>query len=116
MSTGMMLILPLCITLVVETGVACVWGHNKPSELGILALINIITNLSLNAVLLVLRLYLPAQKINICIYLAEVIIWLAEACLIRRFLERCRHPFWLSLTANAASYFAGLMVFKVMGY
>ncbi len=97
-------------TVAVETAVALIWGLRKPSELGILALINTVTNLTLNLILMVLNLYVPHQTVSVLLIAMEAAVFLAEGFMIRGLIRQCRHPFLLSLTMNAASFLFGYFI------
>ena len=97
-------------TVAVETAVALIWGLRKPSELGILALINTVTNVTLNLTLTVLRLYVPHKTVVAVMIAMELLIFVTEGLLIRALIRRCRHPFLLSLTMNLASFLFGILV------
>ena len=110
MPLEMQIFIPWLITVLTETVVSLIWGFRRLRELGIILLINTVTNPLLNVLAILMNLYFPYSATRICILCLEVIIFLAEALLFKAFLERCRHPWLLSLTCNAASYAAGLLI------
>lgn len=114
MPLEMMLFIPWLVTVITETVVSILWGFRKPGELLIIALINTATNISLNALLILINLYTPHFWTGVCILVLEVIIFFVEAALFKAFLENCRHPYLFSLTLNAASFAVGQLVFRVV--
>ncbi len=107
----MQVILPsLLLTLACECAVGFFWGLRKRREYLVLCLVNILTNLALNIGLVFLRTYVYYKTVNLLTYVFEILIFIAEALLYRKFLKNFRHPFLLSLTANLASYGAGVLV------
>ena len=104
-----MLLIPWIDTVVLESAVALIWGYTKLKDLGILALINTITNIPLNLALTVLMTYLPFHVLGILLLVMEAGVFLTEGLLIRSFIKNCRHPFVLSLTMNLISFCFGFV-------
>jgi hypothetical protein len=104
-------LLALLLTLVIEGGVAWLFGFRKgPSQL-VVALINVITNPALNILLLVLA----WLGMNVTLWLVlplEILVVLAEwGLLVYAFGSSKGKLFILSLVANAASFLAGVVLF-----
>ncbi len=114
MPLEMMVFVPWLITVVTEEIVALLWKFCRPKELLVVLLVNTVTNVPLGVLKIFMDLYFPPVRIRICIIALEVIIFFAEAAMYRSFLERCRHPYWFSLSCNAASFAAGLLIFGLI--
>ena len=88
----------LLLTLLLEGTFALLWGLRSRRELGLLILVNCLTNPPV--VLLYHTLALPAAFLELAAVLVE---WLCY----RAFSEELRRPFFFALLANAFSYTAG---------
>ncbi len=110
MPLELLLLIPWINTVVLESAVALIWGLRTPKELGILALINTVTNLTLNLTLSVLHLYVPHRIVVAVMIAMEAAIFVTEGLLVRSLIRRCRHPFLLSFTMNAVSLLAGFLI------
>ena len=103
------LLLSLAVTLAVELVTAKLLFRLRNQELSVVALVNIMTNPPFVLLLLILRVFCGKALLDIIHILCEILIILAEGFLYKRHLNRCRHPFILSLTANLLSIAAGLL-------
>ena len=103
--------IPLLLTVVVEEIGALLWGARSLQDLLAILWINVITNLPVTALRYLSGQILPAPgwRTAIVILLELMVIW-AEWKLFRRFLHSNRHSFLTSVTLNAASYGAGLLL------
>lgn len=109
MSLEMMILAPYLTTVITESVVAFIWGIREKKDFFIILLINTVTNLTLNSILLMLRLYLPYESIIACVLFMEVAVFVSEAMMFKRLLTLCRHPFAFSAVMNAASFCCGLL-------
>ena len=103
-----MLVKPLIITLILETAAALIIGIRKADELLRLALINIITNLSINLFLIFWKLYHPVNTVLTVIIILELAVVVSEWLLIRKAIKSVKHPFLISLYLNVVSFAGGL--------
>ena len=106
-----MLLVSLGLTVIIEEIVALIWGLRRAGELLTVLWVNAVTNS------LVTQLkYFSNQWIHfsgsdiITIIVLELAVLISEWRLFRKFLPRISHPFLFSLTMNAASYAAGLLM------
>ena len=108
-------ILPsLVLTLICESLVGFFWGLRKGRDFLVVILANILTNLTLNIGLVFLRIYVYYKTVILITVFLEVLVFFAEALLYRRFLKNFRHPLLLSLTANIASFAAGIVISLIL--
>ena len=103
------LYLALAITLAVELLIALLWRRIKGRDIFLVLIINFITNPIANAIIYGCRFYMPLTSVKIIEYSLEVVVLLSEWLYYRKYMSDFKHPFLLSLTANAASYGAGLL-------
>ena len=99
----------LLLTLVFEEGFALVWGLRGRRELGLVALVNILTNPAV-----VLLYYTAAgfwhwNAIPVTIVLEASAI-LVEWCCYRAFSDQVKRPFLFALLINLFSYSAGCVI------
>ena len=102
----MTLILPCVITVVVETVLFRIFGFKKAEDLVIIVLSNIITNLTLN----VLILLVPGLYDIPWLIIAELIVVAIEYLIYRNAFEASAGLLPLTFAANALSFFAGLLL------
>ncbi len=102
-----MLLLALLLTEAIEIPVCLLWGMRR-RDLLFAALANVMTNPAVNVLYAVGCLYtkLPGAAILAVLETAAV---LSEWLVFRSAVET-KHPFLVSLTANAASFGAGLLI------
>jgi len=104
-------LLALLLTLVVEAGVAWLFGFRSGRDQLTLALVNVITNPALNVFLLLLS-WLGVEVTLGLVTLLEVPVVLAEwGLLVYAFGGPRRKLLALSLAANAVSFVAGVVLF-----
>ena len=101
------LLLALLLTEAIEIAVCLLWGM-RGKELWITVLANVLTNPAVNVLYLLARLYtrLPQTVVIAALEASAVVVeWL-----VYRALTGTKRPFLVSLSANAASYGAGLLL------
>jgi hypothetical protein len=103
--------LALFLTVVVETGIALLFGLRSRKEVTVVACINLITNPVLNCLLLVLA-YVNQKPDLLLLLILEACVVVIEWMMLRRYLRlNGRTMGILSLTMNTASFLAGLLIF-----
>ncbi len=101
----------LLLTITIEGGVAYLLGFRKRQYQLAFAVINTITNLSLNYLILVLG-YLSIRVTFMFIVTLEILVVVVEWQLLIYIFRDSKGRFLvLSILANAASFFAGLLLF-----
>ena len=104
-------LLALLLTVVIEDGIAWMFGYRTARLMLAVAMINCITNPALNFILLVLA-WQGIDVTLVLVVLLEVLVVVVEW---RLLVYVIGHPkgrlFILSLVANAASFLAGLLIF-----
>ena len=104
-------LIPYLITIFVELILAVLWGYRSRRDLLVVFLVNTLTNPAVTA----LR-YLSGQKVpsatlrTVILIVLEIAVLLSEWKLFQKFLSKGRHFFLFSLSLNAASFGAGLLV------
>ena len=93
----------LLLTLLFEELFALAWGLRGKRELGLVALVNVLTN---PPVVLLCTLF-PSPLLTAAMELAAVGV---EGLVYRTCADWLRRPFLFSLAINAFSYFAGLLL------
>ena len=108
-------LIPWGLTVVVEELASLCWGCLSRRDFLTVLWVNTVTNLPVTALRLLMNRFpvSPAGRTALVLVL-EVLVLITEWLLFRRFLKNCRHPFWFSLTLNAASYGAGLLLPNLM--
>ena len=112
-----MFIISLLLTVAAEEIAALLWGVRRPKDFLTVLWVNAVTNLSVTA----LR-YLSNQTVpsptwrSVILIILELAVLFTEWRLFRKFLIQNRHPFLMSLTMNAASYGAGLLLPLIMRF
>jgi hypothetical protein len=103
----------LVITIVIEVGIAWLFRLRSKNELLTIILINVITNPLLNYLLLINDHFHLVNQTNVLILVLEICVVLAEWRLLLWVLRQgVKKILVLSLTMNACSYLAGLLVFS----
>ena len=98
----------LLLTVAIEDGIAWLFGYRTARLLLAVAMINCITNPALNFLLLLLA-WQGVEVTLLLVVLLEVLVeWRLLVYVIG---QPKRRLFFLSLTANAASFLAGLLIF-----
>lgn len=108
MSFAAMIISSYLITVISETIAALFWRVKKLRDLIIILLINTITNITVNVLGILVRIYLGPSVFSMFEIAAEVLVFLSEALLFKKLLSVCSHPFLFSLTLNLASFAVGV--------
>ena len=105
------IIIALIGTLLCEGVMGAFAGLSSKRFFVCVVVINILTNVPLNVILLILGnvSYLP-----IVVGLLELTVFVVEGLFYRRYLKTCLHPFYLSLLLNGVSLLAGLVVRAVI--
>lgn len=96
-------VLGLGLTLAVELPVALLWGL-RGRDLALCALVNLLTN----PAVVLLHQYFSSPAATLVLEAAAVLV---EGWYYRRYGQHTWHPWLLSLSANALSYGAGLILF-----
>ena len=107
------LLLSLATTLIVELATA--YFMKVPArDLGVVALVNLMTNPPYVLLVLICRYFFPRQAILLLQIVCEFIIIVIEAKLYRVHLKMCSRPYTLSIVANLLSIAAGAVLSYVM--
>ena len=113
LDTLLSLLLALSITLVIETVLAFVLGVRSKHDFLCVLLINVITNVTLNVILLPIEYALKDNKIAVTLIVIalEVVVVICEYLFYKKKLEyKDVHPLLLSIILNGASFSLGIMV------
>jgi hypothetical protein len=103
----------LILTVVIEVGIAWLFGLRSKRELLTVLLINVITNPLLNYLITVNAYFHLVSQTNAFILCFEVVIVLVEWRLLVWVLQQgIKKMLVLSIVMNAASYLAGLLIFR----
>ena len=103
-------LLPLLLTEVIEIGIGCIIGIRKKWDVLLIFLVNIITNLSLNLLLFILRSKGFIDEGYLLIYLVlEPLIILVEWLFYRWFMECEKNKLMISIVLNLCSIIGGLL-------
>lgn len=111
MSYPLSLVLALLLTEAIEIPVCLLWGMRRRDLLFVL-LANVLTNPLLNVLYALARLYTaipPAAVLAVLEPAAVAVEWA-----VYRSATDVKRPFPASLTANAASFFAGLVITSIL--
>lgn len=100
------LLYPLIATLIIEALTLLAMGVRRWQVLGMSVVMNVLTNVTLNSLVLFAFASYPSTSV---ILLLELTICLVEALLYRLVTDDWRTAFTYSLTCNAVSYGAGLL-------
>lgn len=104
-------LIPYLLTLVIEELAALIWGYRKWKDLATVWWVNTVTNPLVTLIRYLLTQNVHSSDARTWILIAvEVLVVLAEWLLFRRFLSKGSHHFLFSLSLNAASYGAGLLL------
>ncbi len=107
MSWPLSLVLALLLTEAIEIPVCLLWGMRK-RDLLFVVLANLLTNPLVNVLYALAYLYTPVPR-AVSIAVLEIAAVVTE-WLIYRSATDAKRPFPVSLTANAVSYGAGLLI------
>jgi hypothetical protein len=103
----------LILTMAIEVGIAWLFRLRSKKELLTVILINVITNPLLNYLILLNSHFHLIDQTNVIILALEVCVCLAEWRLLLWALRQgAKKMLVLSLTMNACSYAAGLLIFN----
>lgn len=104
------LVKSLCLTVVIECGLAFLLGYRKKDLLNTL-LVNTLTNPPLVLVVQLTRIFEGQRAGNILTAVLEITVVLLEGFIYYKTLSRRKiNPFVLSLILNASSYLLGLFI------
>lgn len=107
----MLLLIAALLTVAVEVPVFALMGYRKPVELLFCAAVNLLTNLSLNLLLMLLAILgIQPEPLSFLIYPLELCVVLAEYRLYRCVLERSRRLLFTVILCNTLSYAAGVLL------
>ena len=107
MSYPLALVLALLLTEAIELSVCLLWGM-RGRNLVFVVLANVLTNPLVNVLYALACLYTPIPR-AVSLAVLEIAAVLAE-WLVYRAATDAKRPFLVSLTANAASFAAGLLI------
>ncbi len=107
MSWPLSLVLALLLTEAIELPICLLWGM-RGRDLIFVLLANLLTNPIVNVLYALASLYTPIPRVA-SIAVLEIAVVVTE-WLIYRSATDAKRPFLVSLTANAASYGAGLLI------
>ena len=103
----------LILTIVIEVIIAWLFGLRSKRELLTVLLINVITNPLLNYLITVNGYFHLVSRTNLLILCLEVVVVLVEWRLLVWVLrQKVKKMLVLSVAMNAASYLAGLLIFR----
>ena len=103
-------LLPLFLTEVIEIAIGCIIGIRKKWDILLIFLVNIITNLSLNLLLMVLRQGGWIEEGYLLIYLVlEPLVVMVEWLFYRWFMECEKNKLMISIVLNLCSIIGGLL-------
>ncbi len=107
------LLLALALTMIIEVAVAFLLGYRDRRSLAVVALVNVVTNPTLNYVVMVLAVFRIVPIGPALILCLEALVVLVEWRLMVYALDKNPNRLLvLSLVMNAASYSAGLLIFR----
>lgn len=96
------------LTLVLELGVAVLFGFWRGRELGAVVLVNLSTHPALHALLWIVYFWNPAALALPLMIVLEVLVFLTEGILLWRWLKlSAGRAFMISAAMNGASYLIG---------
>jgi hypothetical protein len=107
MSWPLSLVLALLLTEAIELPVCRLWGM-RGRDLVFVLLANLLTNPVVNVLYALAYLYTPIPRV-LAIAMLEIAAVLVE-WFVYRYATEAKRPFLVSLTANAASFGAGLLI------
>lgn len=106
-------LLILLLTVTIEVGITCLLGFRTRQAMLAVALINVITHVILNYLLLVLS-YLGIDTTFAFIGILEVLVMIAEWQMLVYVFHNPKGRFLIvSTLANAASFFIGVLLFWI---
>jgi hypothetical protein len=108
-------ILALILTILIEVGVARLFGLKEKKELLTVVLVNVITNPLLNYLILVNAYFHLIGQSQILILIIEALVVLVEwRILVWALSQRAKKMFLLSLVMNACSFLVGLFLANIL--
>lgn len=106
------LILALFLTIIIECFVALILRYRKKEIFQIIVLVNVLTNLTLNYLLLIFRLNnLSVFLYSIIVIFLEILIILIEWKIFVYVFGKNKEWFFLSIAINTTSYVLGGLIF-----
>ncbi len=107
----------LGVTLFIEVLLALILGIRTKKDIALVALCNVLTNPAVVFISIIASLYLGNTLIIICTAILELLAFVTEAVIYRKFLTAGRlHPFLLSLILNLASFLTGVVINNLGGF
>lgn len=111
----------IAITIVIELGIALLYGIRKKKQILLIAVVNVVTQIILN-ILLNLMIYSLSEFLFVFLYmLCEAIVFVTEAVLYRKLLSKWsdkKRSAWYyiayAIIANAASLGAGFLLVRLI--
>jgi len=108
-------------TILIELGVAWIFGFRAKKQVRIIAITNIATQTILNILLNIINYKLGLFAFIFNYVWMEFAVFIIEGVVYSRLLDRCEalpgrkvHPWLYSLTANTASFVIGMMIAKLI--
>lgn len=98
---------PWALTVLLEMSAAFLLGVRGKKQLVIVCLVNTLTNPLLNLLLACLGVHFPYYAWRWAIPCLELLIWLTEGLLFRKYLKKIGHPLLFSAVLNGTSYYLG---------
>ena len=103
----------LLCTIIIETIVAFLIGIRNKKDIILIILVNIFTNLLVNATSFGFNYFIGISYRNIVLIIMELFAFLSEAIIYKKYLEHKKiNPFVLSLVLNLISYTIGVLINK----
>jgi hypothetical protein len=101
----------LALTILSEGSTAFLFGIRDKNRQAILALINLITNLSINAILLICTLTQTVTYSFPFVVILELVVTISEGFLFKSFLElSTKKAFLYSILLNSVSFLLGIII------
>ena len=107
-----MILLCLVLTLLVESAVLLFWKERRIAVFGFLAAVNILTNLSINLALALLR--PTGVAYSLWVLALELLVLITEAVLLSLYLADGHRGLLYSLSCNLTSYIAGVIILSCL--
>ena len=111
----------IVITIVLEIAIALLFGFRKKKQLGVIALINIVTQIILNVLLNIINYHQGTEWFVINYILLEMVVFAIEAVLYNVVLNRVseqkvsvKRIVSYALVANVCSFAGGLVIAKII--
>lgn len=105
----------LILTVLIECGLAFLFGIRKKSDMLPVLLINVVTNPIVVVSSALVNFYLGSQATTVFKIIIEITVFLVEGLTYFKLLDFKKiNPFLLSLLLNMASYFSGVIINSII--